>query len=475
MSAADSLKRLVKRHLITRQLDRNQRRLQHCSNLSYGRLSERYWDCAVADTGVLSIGGTDVRALVGEYGTPLHVVNFDRLRADHDRFLEAFRAYHDRTTLGTSYKTNPVPGVLRELHRLGTLAEVISDFELWLALRLGVSGERIIFNGPGKSRIAIERAVDNGVAIINADSAEELSVIEEVCATRGVQQRVGLRVTTSVGWQSQFGMNIASGQADAAVAVVRASPHLKLAGLHLHLGNGIASPGVYADGVSEVIEYGIRLERQPGVELDFLDLGGGFGVPTVRHLDQWDFRAESLGYASRRPVPEDAADPAGFAAAIFARAGSLLERLKRRVELVLEPGRAITSQSQVLLLSVLRAKTLGSGERGLILDGGKNITMPLGWEYHEVLPATRMREGKVATQSLFGPLCHPGDVIALHRPLPLLEPGDVIAIMDAGAYFVPNQTNFSNPRPAIVGVRGAETSMLRARESFDDVVQHDCR
>jgi len=387
--------------------------------------------------------------------------------------LAAFRRHHANTVLGTSYKTNPVPGVLRELHRLGTLAEVISEFELWLALELGMPGDRIIFNGPGKPLSAVELAVDRRVHVINADAIEELELIEKVCAARGARQRVGLRVTTSVGWQSQFGMNIATGQADDAATLVKALPHLELVGLHLHLGNGIASAGVYVDGVAEVIEFAARLEQRLGVTLEFLDLGGGFGVPTVRKLDEWDLRAESLGLASSRPVPEDATGAEGFAAAIFSRAGRMLERLRGPIRLILEPGRAITSQSQALLLSVIRAKTLGGGERALILDGGRNITMPLGWEYHEILPATRMATPEMEKQSLFGPLCHPGDVVGLHRSLPRLTTGDVVAIMDAGAYFVPNQTNFSNPRPAIVGVRDGVASVLRKRERFEDIVRND--
>jgi diaminopimelate decarboxylase len=99
--------------------------------------------------------------------------------------------------------------------------------------------------------------------------------------------------------------------------------------------------------------------------------------------------------------------------------------------------------------------------------------MPLGWEYHEILPATKMAEVEAEKQSLFGPLCHPGDIIGLHRALPPLAPGDVVAIMDAGAYFIPNQTNFSNPRPAIVAVRNGTSSVLRTRERFEDVFAHD--
>jgi len=473
MAVIDGFKRLVKRQWVLHRLARTQRRLIRRSNLDNGRLSASYWSCGTSGDGCLTIGGVDVRDLVREYGTPLHVVNFKRLRADHDAFLAAFRSRHERVILGTSYKTNPVPAVLQELHGLGTFAEVISDFELWLALKLGVPGARIIFNGPGKSLGAIERAVDHRVWTINADSVDEIRAVEQVCAGRSFTQSVGLRVTTSVGWQSQFGMNIGTGQARAAADLVKSQPHLKLTGLHLHLGNGIDDVGVFVEGVAETIEFAIGLEQGLGVELDYLDLGGGFAVPTVRKLDAWDLRAESLGYPARRPIPEEANGVEEFARAVFARARPLLVKLRRPVRLILEPGRAITSQSQVLLMSVIRVKTLGDGERAAILDGGRNMTMPLGWEYHEILPANRMADARLDRQSLFGPLCHPGDVVGLHRRMPPLEQGDVVAIMDAGAYFVPNQTNFSSPRPAIAGVRDGSASLLRGREQYEDMVKHD--
>lgn len=473
MAALESLKRAVKQRLVSRQFSRHQRRLERTAELRFGHLAESYWGCDTSSEGILSIGGVDARVLADRYGTPLQVVNFERLKADHDDFLSKFRNHHENTILGTSYKTNPVPAVLRDLHSHGTIAEVISDFELWLALELGVAAERIIFNGPGKPKQALERAVDNNIWLINADSIAEIELLDEICAQRGVTQKVGLRVTTSVGWQSQFGMNIAAGQATEAAEKIAASPVLDLIGLHLHLGNGITDTEVYVEGVAEVIECAADLENRFDVTMDVLDLGGGFGVPTVRKLDIWDLRGESLGFAPKRPIPEDGVDAESFAGAIFSRAAEPLQRLRKPVQLIFEPGRAITSQSQVLLLSVIRKKRLGSGNDALILDGGRNISMPLGWEYHEILPATRMRDPTLKTQSLFGPLCHPGDVVGLHRELPALDTGDVVAIMDSGAYFVPNQTNFSNPRPAIVGVRNGRDTLLRDPESYEDIVRLD--
>jgi diaminopimelate decarboxylase len=110
-----------------------------------------------------------------------------------------------------------------------------------------------------------------------------------------------------------------------------------------------------------------------------------------------------------------------------------------------------------------------------ILDGGKNCTLPTGYEYHEVLPASRMLEPLAGPITFHGPLCHPGDVLFVQKPFPQLAAGDLVSVMDAGAYFVPNQMNFSNPRPAAVMVKEGKAVMIRRRESFEDIVRLDQR
>jgi diaminopimelate decarboxylase len=117
------------------------------------------WDVGVSALGHLEIDGCDAAALARDFQTPLYVVNKQRLRKDYTRFVESFRALYPRVELGYSYKTNPLPGVIRALHEAGALAEVISHFELWLALRLGVPPHRIIFNGPAKTPGALEDAI----------------------------------------------------------------------------------------------------------------------------------------------------------------------------------------------------------------------------------------------------------------------------------------------------------------------------
>jgi diaminopimelate decarboxylase len=142
-------------------------------------------------------------------------------------------------------------------------------------------------------------------------------------------------------------------------------------------------------------------------------------------------------------------------------------------ELIFEPGRAITASAQMLLLSVMRVKRGGRGTPDVILDGGKNVTTPLDWEFHEIHPVGKMSDSKLRSHNLYGPLCHPHDIVALHKAMPTLEAGDVVAVMDAGAYFIASQTNFSNPRPGVVAIENGVAQPVRIPESYADIVRLD--
>lgn len=432
------------------------------------------WGLEADPAGRLVWDGCRLDELAREFGTPLHVVSRKRLEDNYRTFRDAFSSRYPRVDVGYSYKTNPLPGVIRALHDFGASAEVISHFELWLALQLGVPAQRIILNGPAKTPEALDLAVRHGVKLINIDGPAEIEQIDERAAHYGRRQRVGVRIVTSVGWASQFGFRLADGAAMDAFRKVKACRHLEACGVHLHLGTGIRDAGIYFQAIREVLEFAARLRAELGVVIRYLDLGGGFGVPTVRPLSQLDTKFLANGFAVRAPRPKEAPRPADYAAGIV----SLLEKHlptgdDDRPEIILEPGRAVTSGAQCLLLRALSLKPGDEHSRFAIVDGGKNVTMPLGYEYHELLVANRMTSAARDRYTVFGPLCHPGDIVVRNRDLPRLEVGDVLAVMDAGAYFIPNQMNFSNPRPAAVMITDGKAELIRVRESFEDVVRLD--
>ena len=465
-------RRVVKEILIRAVHARNERdrsRLQQTHGIA-----PAVWGATVNGAGNLVIDGVDIAHLADEHGTPLHVVSHTRLRADYERFEASFKSLYPKTAIGYSYKTNPLPGVIKVLHEAGALAEVISHFELWLALELGVPPDRIIFNGPGKTRDAIKLAVQHGIGMINVDGPAEIEEIAHAALAARRTQNVGVRVITSVGWSSQFGLAIASGHAMEAFRAMLRHPQLNPTGLHFHLGTGIRDVAIYLQAVRETLEFAQAARSQLGIQITQLDLGGGFGVPTVRPFTEWDTRLTLNGRPAGPVDVAAAARPSHYARGIVALVTKFFPAdADTSPTMIFEPGRAVTSSAQCLVLRVLAVKDDPSGVRNVILDGGKNIAMPLGYEVHELLAVNSTAEARVSTYNFYGPLCHPGDLHFQSKTFRTLKAGDLVAIMDAGAYFIPNQMNFSHPRPPVVMVNNGGSSLLRRRESFDDIVRLD--
>lgn len=465
------LRRFVKPLLLKAMHRRNERLRQ--SLVAQGRqLQPGHWGAIVSDKGDLSWAGVSLYDLAQKYGTPLQVVNEDRLAANFRHFQTIFRSRLPRMDTGFSYKTNPLPGAIAILHRAGAFAEVISHFELWLALKLGVAPDRIVFNGPGKTFEGLKLAVARGVRMINIDHAEEADAIQQLALGTNHKQPVGVRVVTSVGWAAQFGIPLKGDQALRAFERIQKLDHLEPAGLHIHLGTGIKKVAVYAQAVDELFTFAARLRDQLGIRIRLFDLGGGFGVPTVAPITEMDERLMEAGFPARPVDMSDTPDLSVYVEAI----AELVERHKGvtgYASFFFEPGRAVSSSAQMLLLKVLAIKPGPAGSLNVILDGGHNLAISTSYEQHQILPTRRCDDPEHVTHHFFGPLCHPGDVLARCCSMPRLQTGDVVAVTDAGAYFIPNQMNFSNPRPAAVIVKSGSARLTRGAESFDHMVSLD--
>lgn len=437
-------------------------------------LSPQCWGIQVESQKHLVIQDCDAVALAHRYGTPLYVVDKNKLEKTYRHFYSSFAEKYPRVEVSYSYKTNPLPRVIHALHQFGAGAEVISEFELWLALRLGVDPEKIIYNGPAKTKKSLEIAVSKNIKLINIDNLAEIDLIDRLAGQYGVRQRVGVRVITSVGWSSQFGLSVRSNAALEAFQRLAGKKNLVACGIHIHLGTGIHDVGTYLQAIREVLDFSRLLHRELKISIEYFDFGGGFGVPTVKPYSQIDYKLVQNNFPPRMVEFKHQVALETYAGAITDLVSKYDPgRGDRLPTLVFEPGRAITSSAQLLLLEVLGIKK-GIGEVDtVILNGGKNITMPLGYEYHEIFAASRMMEPPAEEYNLFGPLCHPADIVFKRKKLPRLAPGDLLAVMDAGAYFVPNQMNFSNPRPAVVMVDSGREELIRKHESFEDIIAGD--
>lgn len=428
------------------------------------------WGLAVNGAGHLMWGQRDLVDLVREFGSPLHVINSCVVESAVERARDA-GIDNAKTRLFYSYKTNPVPGLLRLLDSLDIGAEVVSHYELWLAMSLDVSPLDIVFNGPAKSSEAIKLAVTSGVGMINANSLRELEMIERVAESVGKVANVGIRVALDTTWGGQFGLPDGDSAFEAFQRVVQ-SPYLSLIGLHTHHGSMIADEGAANAYLDDVFRFVDALQNR-GVVVEVLDLGGSVPARTTYPIDPRKFRMNrALGVPllpARRVF-----DLAAFVRLARHRSRSWAQdRNQSEPSLYFEPGRGLTGETQLTLTTVLDILESTTGISHAVVDAGVNIANPLPWEYHQLFSVSTPSRPANSRYRIVGPTCSPGDILFNNWRLPELEPGDLLAIMDTGAYFIPYANEFSFPRPAVVNLKDSRCRIWRRRQIFSDLVACD--
>jgi diaminopimelate decarboxylase len=456
-------------------------RLKNSVKHALRRVSDRYpsspplppshWGLEARGDGGLSLGRVSLQALLDKWGSPLFVVDVGALKRNARRFCN-----HAGANFGAfySYKTNPVAFVLSTLHAEGVGAEVISAYEFWLALRLGVPADRIIYNGPVKSDASVREAIQRGIGLITANHAEELPQLARIAASVGQRPRTGIRVSTSQGWSGQFGVPIGGGAAFAAFEQARALTALNVCAVHAHRGGMIRSEAELRAFVSEVLAFADHLSERLGIKLEILDFGGSLATPSVDHIATLDYR---LNRALLRDLPApDAAAALTIDRYVAVLTGMVAEHFARKStpqpRIYVEPGRSLTGETQFLLASVHALKDAGDRTYA-ILDAGINVAEPTRSEYHQLLPVHRSGRPARHVYTVVGPICTPGDTLYPAVHLPELAVGDALCIMDAGAYFVPFATSFSYPQPAIVAVDGDHDFLVRHAEQFEGMTSRD--
>jgi diaminopimelate decarboxylase len=456
--------------------------LKHVVKRALRRASEAYqsarplpplqWGLDTQGQDGLSLGGVSLHALIRKWGSPLFVVDVSALKRNARRFCNP-PAGSPPVSAFYSYKTNPVSFVLSTLHDEGIGAEVISEYEFWLAQQLGVPAERIIYNGPVKSESSVREAIQHGIGLITTNHAEELPTLARVAMSVGKRPRTGIRVAPSQGWSGQFGVPIG----EAAVRAFEQALALKsldIRAVHAHRGGMIRTESELCAFVGEMLGFTDLLAERLGIDLEILDLGGSLATPSVDHIRSLDYR---LNRALMRdlPAPDVAASLTieRYLALITEMVSQHFARKSRpHPRIFIEPGRSLTGETQFLLASVHALKDAGDRTYA-ILDAGINIAEPTRSEYHQLLPVNRIAEASNRVYTVVGPICTPGDTLYPAVRLPELAVGDSLCIMDAGAYFVPFATSFSYPQPAIVAIENGHDFLIRHAERFDAMAARD--
>jgi diaminopimelate decarboxylase len=434
------------------------------------------WDLEVDSSGHISISGLDTTMLSKEFGSPLLVVNKDKLQKDAAEIKSALTTV---APVGSrvlySYKTNCIPGILRELHDMQIGAEVISPYELCLAEKLGVPGAMIVYNGVNKTDESIERAARMKALSINVDSIEEIDRIFQVAKRVGTKIQVGVRLGLAP--SSQFGLQLENGEAlNACRKITSLADILDLVSIHFNVTSNARSASTHKACALRAAQFMADVKKETGLTIPYLDIGGGFGVPTSKNMNPMEYGFyRLLGCLPKAPSPDDFQSISTFLGDIITTVEEFfVSKDISMPKILIEPGRFITSRAEFLLATVLAVKEKANGTKFVITDAGRlSITFPTDFEYHEVFVANRPLDPLTTLYQVMGRICTSADWMYKNRLLPKLCPGDVLAVMDAGAYFSSYATNFSFPRPPIVMIDGGNVEIIRHGETFEHLTAMD--
>ena len=457
----------------------------------------------------LHIDGVDAVELAREHGTPLFVYSESRIRHNIDRLRKSASVIDCPLKICYAAKAMSTLGILRAVKDSGIDIEVNSGGELWKALKVGFTGEQIIFNGTSKEVWEIENAIEAGIYAIQVDSLFELSLIEETAKRLGKTANVSLRLVPEIetgthsGLQtalltSKFGMM--PDEAFEAFRKYKDSAHVDLRGIHLHIGSQNPEPHAYADAFQMLFETLERIHKQTGTKLEHINLGGGFPVNYLRdRMHSAEFPREQLEMFSADFEPSTAIGEAWKLVKNIAADGGTTEVLDG-ITLLLEPGRSIISDAGVCLTTVRNHKERpvnqtesairnpqSAIDSWLLTDAGFNILLSMEtykWYYH-LISAERPGEQHDSPYKLAGPLCDGGDVyfdieghgrLPDHRLLPEnVDAGEVLALLNCGAYSLAQASQYNGRfLPPVILIRtDGSAELIRTRETFENLIAND--
>ena len=395
-----------------------------------------------------------VNEIAERFGTPLYIYS----RATLERHWHAFdKAFGEHPHLICfAVKSNPNIAILQVMAQLGSGFDIVSQGELERVLAAGGDAAKIVFSGVAKSETEIARALEVGIRCFNVESIAELQRINLVAGKLGKIAPISLRVNPDVDAhthpyistglkENKFGISV-----DQAREVYRQAStlaHIKVIGMDCHIGSQLTELQPFLDATDRLIVLMEQL-KQDGIELKHLDLGGGLGVP----------------YTNEAPP-----HPADYAKA-------LLDKLKQYgdLEIILEPGRAITANAGILVTKVEYLKSNETRHFAIVDTGMNDMIRPALYQaYMNIIETDRnlIRESKV--YDVVGPICETSDFLGKQRTL-AIEQGDLIALRSAGAYGASMASNYnSRPRAAEVMVSGGEAHLIRRREAFAELWQFE--
>jgi diaminopimelate decarboxylase len=406
--------------------------------------------------GNLYFDGFSTLELAKQYDTPLYLLSEKRIRDNYDRLYGAFVNNYKYVRIYYAAKANTNMTVLRILQSQGAYLDTVSPGEVFLALSSGFTPDRLLFTGTSVRNDELKMLADANIAI-NVDSQSEMDRLLKIAVPQILSVRVNPEVGAghhshciTAGPDSKFGLW--EEEVIQAYAIAQRA-RVERFGIHMHIGSGILDPEPYVAAVEKLLSIAKRVHEEVGINFEFIDIGGGLGVPYKpedKELDLEKFSNKVVSLFKNKVKEYGLGKPYLF----------------------VEPGRYLVCDSTILLTAVNTVKVTPA-HKYVGVDAGFNtlIRPTMYGSYHPILVANKLDEADKETYDIAGPICESGDLLAKDRLLPEIQEDDLLAILNAGAYGYSMSSQYnSRPRAAEVMIRNGKSVVVREREQFKDLV-----
>lgn len=418
----------------------------------------------------LFFAGTDTVSLAKKYGTPLYLMDEQKIREN----CRAYKTALEKCGCPGSYaiyasKACSFAAIYKIIAEEGLGADVVSPGEIYTAKKAGFPMEKAYFQGNNKTDDDINFAINCGVGYFVCDNFEELEALDRISGERKIRQKILLRVTPGIDphtyeevatgkVDSKFGIAVETGQALEAVKIALSKKNLDFEGIHCHVGSMVFDSDVFLRAADVMLEFAAEVKKTFGCDVKILDLGGGYGVKYYEGQGEIDIPANIAQVASHVVKKSD-------------ELGISVPSLR------MEPGRSIVADAGITLYTVGSVKKITGYKNYVSVDGGMtdNPRYALYESRYTVLTANKAGQPAELTADLVGRCCESGDIIQPGVGFPAdIQRGDNVAVLTTGAYNYSMASNYNRvARPPVVMLNGGKDRLVVRRESLDKLIIND--
>jgi len=435
----------------------NNTEISLCENLS------------ISNNGHLLFGGQDTVELAKQYGTPLYLVDENRLRRNIREYKRAMAKHYPEGSFPLyASKAMSYKQAYKISAQEGIGADVVSVGEFYTALKAGFSADKIFFHGNNKTLDEIKFTMENGIGFFVIDNFDELDAVDNYAKRLGITQKVLLRITPGIDphtfeavntgrVDSKFGAAIETGQARKITEYTLTKEHIKLCGFHCHIGSQIFESKPFCDAAKIMLRYIKEIKNDLSFTSEYLNLGGGFGVPyleTEPHLNLGQVIAE-------------------ISLVLKDECKNLCIECPKIIH---EPGRAICADTGLTLYTVGNVKEIPGFKSYVAIDGGMcdNPRYALYSARYTAFIANRANEERNYKCTIAGKCCESGDVIAENIELQTPRKDDILAVCTTGAYNFSMASNYNRiARPPVIMLKDGKSYVAVKRETLEDIIKND--